>query len=97
MVAFAIVGSLAVPQGDDMVEGLDHFFVAVEFKIAEHLDVGHQTAWPDAENKAPLEHVIDHRHLTGDHHRMIGGQVQDRAAEPDAGRVADEARDEHQA
>ena len=96
MLALQIVGRLAGPDGENMIDRLDEHRGAVLVEVAENLGVGQEAAGTDAEDEAAVRHVVDHRHLAGDAGRMVVRHVDGAAAEPDLLRLVQEPRHEDQ-
>ena len=89
-----VVGRLARPDVEHHVDAFDEHGVTVAAEIAEHLGIRHQPAGRDPEDEAPLQHVVEHRHLG----RHAGGvrirQVHGARAETDRSGLVGKARKE---
>jgi hypothetical protein len=70
MSAFDVVGRLPSPDFQHRVYSLEEHAVAVDIEIAKRLSVGEQTSKADAEDKAPVQHVVEHCNLRGGGNRM---------------------------
>ena len=95
--AVQIVGRRAGPDVENVIYGLGEHRAPVHVEDAERLGVRGQRAGADAEQEPALEHVIEHRGLGGDQHRMAVGQVGGPGAELDAPRFRHQAGDEDHA
>jgi hypothetical protein len=95
--ALDVVGRLARPDRENLVDRFDEHGLAVLVEQAQRLGVRAQDAGADAEDEAALEQVVDHRRVGGDDHRMAVREVRDRSADLDLLGDAEQGRDEHQA
>ena len=68
--ALDVVGRVAAPDREHLVDRLDEHGVAVGVEIAEQFRVGEQPARADAEDQPAIEHVIEHRDRGGNGRRM---------------------------
>ena len=93
----AIVGRFARPEREDVVDRLEEHGAAVGIEVAHDLHVGALAAGADAEDKATLEQVIDHRDVAGERGRMVVRQVYRATAQANGFRRVREAGDERQA
>ena len=76
--ALQIIGRLAAPDIEDLIDRLDEHGIAVGVEIAEDLRVGQQSARAYSKYEAAIEHMIEHGHGCRDRRRMAVRQV-DRA------------------
>ena len=95
--AVQIVGRLTRPDLQHHVDGFEEHRVAVAVEVAEGLRVGQQAARTDAEDEAPIEHVIEHGDLCRDGSGMRVGHVHRAGAEADALGLGCQGRQEHRA
>src|SRR5256714_15211321 len=70
-----VVRRLARPDIQHLINRFEKHRVAVGVEISEQFRVGQQPARTDAENQAPIEHVIEHRHTGGGGGRVSGWAV----------------------
>ena len=87
-----VVRRLALPDRQNHIDALGEHFIAVLIEIAQRLGVTAQRARADAENKAPLRQMIEHRRVRGEQHRMLLRQIRRAGAELDGLGVADQCR-----
>src|SRR4051812_9605199 len=95
--AFYVLGRLALSYLPHLIDAFEKKRVSVSIEIAEHLGVRHQPTRRDAKDKAPVEHMVEHRDIRGDRRRMIVRHIDGAGAELDAPGRIDERADEHHA
>ena len=78
-----IIGRLAGPDIQNLIDRFKKHLVAIGIEIAEQLGIRQQSAGADSENQAAVEHVIEHRHGGRDSGRMGVRHVDRAGAEPD--------------
>ena len=98
VLAFKIVGRLALPDGDDVADGLGEHLPPIEAADAERLRVRLEGAGADPEQEPALEEVVEHRGLCRDEDRVGVREIGRPRAELDVSGLGDEARlEEHRA
>ncbi len=97
VLALDVVGRLARPDRQHLVDRLDEHLLPVLVEDAERLGIGAQHAGADPHDETALEQVVDHRRVGGDDGGMAVRQVDHRGAELDLLGDAEQRRDEHHA
>ena len=90
------VGRFARPDRQHLIDRFARHRLAVLIQRAENFRIRAQPARADAQNEAPVAHVIDHRDLRRHRRRMAVRQVDGAGAEADLPRLVGKAGDEGQ-
>src|SRR5882762_6835026 len=78
-----IEGSLTLPEGENLIDGLLEHLVAIGIETANHFGIRARNARADTEQKTPLEHRVDQRDIRRDNRRVTERQVVNTGAQLD--------------